>query len=234
MTTRADIDRLATANDELIDLMLRELRALRDSLGDDPELVRDALLDTLPHMVARYGDLAAVVSAEWFEDVYGVQAMTTNPVSAAQVEAAVRYAAAHGYSGDFDALFGLLTQGVDKWVRLQGRETIQRSAFRHGYAYARVPRGGKSCAFCLMLASRGAVYESRKSAGGLGKEFHGQCRCQVIAYRDGDDWPSGYDPDELYDMYSRAADLAGGTRTTDVLSAMRQIEPDLVRDSHNH
>lgn len=37
-----------------------------------------------------------------------------------------------------------------------------------GAMFARVPTGFETCAFCLMLASCGAVYHSRKTAGERG------------------------------------------------------------------
>lgn len=38
----------------------------------------------------------------------------------------------------------------------------------------------RACKFCLMLASRGAVYLSEASAGGA-KKFHSHCRCRIEA-----------------------------------------------------
>jgi len=43
-------------------------------------------------------------------------------------------------------------------------------------AWRRKPEAG-ACAFCLALASRGAVYRTRVSAGGADK-FHTHCRCK--------------------------------------------------------
>lgn len=215
-------------------MLTYELNRLRDALGDDPRVIRDALLDTMPAMVKRYGDLAAVVSAEWFEDVYGVSAQTVDGVPLIQVEQGVKYAVGKAYAGDVVGAYGVLLQGIDKWVTMQGRETIRDSAFSHKMAYARVPRGGKSCAFCLMLASRGAVYQSRRTAGGLAHEFHGQCRCVVIAHKKGDDWPKGYDPKALEAIYFAAREHAGSGDPKDIAKAMREIEPDLVRDAHKH
>lgn len=77
--------------------------------------------------------------------------------------------------------------------------------------YARVPAGGETCDFCIMLASRGPVYRSAESAGML-DHWHANCRCSVVpmwnTYYVG---PSrrasmsmtieGYDPDALYDQY---------------------------------
>lgn len=45
--------------------------------------------------------------------------------------------------------------------------------------YRRVPEPG-ACAFCLMLATRGAVYSSASTAGGDNR-FHAHCRCHPQA-----------------------------------------------------
>lgn len=41
-----------------------------------------------------------------------------------------------------------------------------------------MPTGFETCPFCLMPASRGAVYRTRKSAGEW-KHFHRGCDCKV-------------------------------------------------------
>lgn len=48
-----------------------------------------------------------------------------------------------------------------------------------GARFARVPTGFETCTFCLMLASRGAVYCSRKTAGEW-RHFHRNCDCKVV------------------------------------------------------
>lgn len=45
--------------------------------------------------------------------------------------------------------------------------------------YRRVPEA-RACAFCLMLASRGAVYLTESTAG-AGRKFHSHCRCRIEA-----------------------------------------------------
>lgn len=47
-----------------------------------------------------------------------------------------------------------------------------------GIAGSPVSAGFETCPFCLMLASRGAVYHTRKSAGEF-KHFHRGCDCKV-------------------------------------------------------
>lgn len=61
-----------------------------------------------------------------------------------------------------------------------GNRTTTHNAIRNGLRYARVP-GGKSCAFCLMLASRGFVYKTETTAGEDKGHYHARCRCKIVA-----------------------------------------------------
>ena len=54
-----------------------------------------------------------------------------------------------------------------------------------GAMFARVPTGTETCTFCLMLASRGAVYHTRKTAGEW-RHFHHGCDCKVVPSFEGD------------------------------------------------
>lgn len=69
-----------------------------------------------------------------------------------------------------------------------------------GAMFARVPTGTETCTFCLMLASRGAVYHSRKTAGEW-RHFHRGCDCKVVPSFEDDPMATlvhGHDPkDEL-------------------------------------
>ncbi len=88
-------------------------------------------------------------------------------------------------------------------VGRRANRAVAHNAERDGVRYARVPQGGETCEFCAMLASRGFVYTSTKTAGEL-KHYHVGCRCKVVPEpKDGLD-VEGYDPDE---WYSRWKDL---------------------------
>lgn len=80
-------------------------------------------------------------------------------------------------------LDGILSRLVTK----PGTDTVVRNVLRDGTAFARVPEPG-ACSFCLMLASRGAVY-TKETVGRVNK-FHDSCRCLGIEVkRDGSDLP---------------------------------------------
>ncbi len=74
---------------------------------------------------------------------------------------------------------------------------------KKGVRFARVPTGRETCTFCIMLASRGAVYHTRKSAGEF-KHFHRHCDCKVVpGFEDDPDAElvEGYKPKELKQMW---------------------------------
>ena len=75
--------------------------------------------------------------------------------------------------------------------------------------FARVPTGTETCTFCLMLASRGAVYRTRKTAGEW-RHFHRGCDCKVAPSFEGDpdaEVVQGVKPRELYERYKQSKEI---------------------------
>jgi hypothetical protein len=74
--------------------------------------------------------------------------------------------------------------------------------------FARIPRRSKSyaagCPFCQMLASRGFVYLSELSAGGIDPDhYHDDCRCQVVPSWEKSPRAEGYDRHDYDEGYQR-------------------------------
>lgn len=67
---------------------------------------------------------------------------------------------------------------VTRLVLTPAHRTVARGCADAGTRYARLPEPG-ACSFCLMLASRGAVYSKDTVLGGGGR-FHTSCRCVGI------------------------------------------------------
>ena len=74
--------------------------------------------------------------------------------------------------------------------------------------FARVPRAGCTCAFCIMMASRGFVYHTRETAGGgdPANRYHLNCRCAVVPMDASDSTIAGYDESGYLDLYETARD----------------------------
>ena len=227
MPTRAEVEVLRTAQTELTRLVQAELADFYSTIRNQtPEVVRNTLLEFIPALVDEYGSVAATVSAEWFEATVGAQVALAGPLPREALERGVRYSAGHLWTAQPELVTNSLAIKVDKWIKEQGRETIVLSSARNDLNWARIPAGGKTCAFCLMLASRGAVYGTQNDA----KKSHGNCRCIVSPIRSEDDWPEGHDPDELYEIYQRAAHASNGS-AEDILAQMRRQNHDLLNDA---
>lgn len=244
MATAAELGQLRGAQAEIVAMVQDLLDDMFWSLSmTDPARVRDALLEFLPLLVDQYGSMSAQVAAEWYDDVVGgARAATAAPAVYPRgvTDAKVRFFAAHLF-GDTPApqlaLAGI-SQALGKYVRQSGRNTIVSNAERFGQRWARVPKGPKTCSFCLMLASRsmGWLYESAASAGDDkqgGTDYHGDCNCEAVVVNTIGDYPEGsIDPEGAYQMYRDAWHAAGGRGSSGraVTYEMRRMYPDLVTD----
>lgn len=124
-----------------------------------------------------------------------------------------------GRAADDEGVLDLIADHVITEGYQHGNRTTKHNAIRNGLRYARVP-GGKSCAFCLMLASRGFVYHSTTSAGEDEGHYHNHCHCAVVAgnlkMR-----VNGYDPDGLKE---RMKELAASLDIDDWMAAAADKE----------
>jgi hypothetical protein len=212
------LNQFERANDGISELVERDLLDFLAALNfDRPELVQGSLFEFVPALVAEYGDVAASVAADWYDElraVEGVPGRFRAPMAPLvpdeQVNDRLGYATrASGplWLGDSATLTGFLGLMVNEYALQPGRDTVMQSAFKDNAAYARIPEPG-ACKFCLMLASRGFVYS--KATVGETAKFHGKCRCNAMPV-----WDEtrarveyGYDPDALYDQYRASLDAA--------------------------
>lgn len=243
MVERAQLEDFRLANAELSRLVKRDLTAFFRSLNlSRPEAARDALLAFLPALTAQYGEMAAGLAAEFYEESRAASgargaftALSAAPVPAGPVEAKTRYLAGHLWTPTPEAMLGGLLLAADKYVKQPGRDTVAANAKREGVRWARVPTGAKTCSWCLVLASRDAVYSSKQSAGGDGHRYHGACDCVPTRIGKASDYPTGYLPDDYYAKYMHAREVARSGDIKDISAAMRREFPDLVKDGvHTH
>ena len=109
-----------------------------------------------------------------------------------------------------------VNRGVGHHVRAAARDAIedtQATSRGDPIGYARVLTGSENCSFCAMLASRGPVYRSEKTAGERSSPivdpvtelsitaYHIGCDCQVIPVFDKDDWEGVDAYQELEDLW---------------------------------
>ena len=118
-----------------------------------------------------YTDAAAQAGADFYDAVRAAEvgeAMGALAVSGFDHEAfsgAVRAFVPDMVDGKPVELFnGKVIDRVDRDIRRSANMSVAENARRDPLKpkYARVPSGGETCEFCIMLASRGAVYGTRR------------------------------------------------------------------------
>lgn len=205
MATRKQVEDYRRLNGDIVSLAQRDLDGFLARLDwSDTAAAREALIEFTDALVQTYGRPAALVAAQFYDDLRATSAGATGRYRAvmadgptrSQIEGTVRWAM--GQTDPADVLSGAL----QRYVSESGRNTIALNSGRDpsAGAWARVPSGLVTCDFCRMLASRGPVYRSAETAG-QGTHYHDRCDCVPTQIWDGDDLPEGYDPDALYEEY---------------------------------
>lgn len=205
----AVIDQLGdNAASSLWDVLMADLDMMRDVMTKDEwREFREALIEDLYQTRLYWSDAAGAEACDFYDSVITNRdetgmfnpAQLPDQVSREQCAATVRALAHYIFDGHMDKFVEKVVQNARDGVRGFANETIIRNARRDGakgVRYARVPVGVETCAFCIMLASRGFVYHSKESAEG-NAHTHPDCDCKIVPGFEGD-VVEGYDP-EVYE-----------------------------------
>lgn len=238
MPSRANVDLFRAALDAAVKAAQAELAQAFTAMQHLPrEMIRDGMIEVFESVAVRYGDQAAAAAADFYELLRPTpknalfQAVLAEPVRYEQAESTVRYAADHLWSRHPDKMLSLLDGHLQRYVENTARDTIHLNARIDPTRprWARVPAGGKTCAWCLMLASRGWVYETESSAGGKGNDFHNDDRCMIVPSWEKHPKLDGYDPDAMFEKYmaARLELIADGVDPSDegIVQRLRDMFP---------
>ncbi|RLP74359.1 hypothetical protein D9V32_13505 [Mycetocola tolaasinivorans] len=155
----------------------RDLRGFLYQVRDLPVAeVRDLLTEVIPDLAGPYLTSSGDLAATWYEDLrqavsargtFHVQGQTVG-VQRSQSNAVARWAVAPLIDGDTDGVLSRLGGAVQRMIFDSARGVIEGNTRRDPVrvGFQRMARPG-CCAFCGMLASRGAVYRTEGSAGGV-------------------------------------------------------------------
>ncbi|MCY0959984.1 hypothetical protein [Streptomyces sp. H27-H5] len=174
--------RLRAAQSTLTRMMVRDIRGLRRLIR--PDRLQESVplwLDAMRALIGQYGAASATISADSYDrqrDDAGRQGRFTAEAAPGppdeQVERSLRWAVRGLWETDaeqeaFDVRLAQAERDAEaaaqKLVADQGRATIRQAAERDrgAVAYARAAALG-GCAFCKLMASRGAVYKTASAA----------------------------------------------------------------------
>ena len=223
---------------EFVERGLRDFIALNGT--DDVALLRDYAITLLEQAQANYGDAAAKVACDAYDEVVASLGIEADPAEMADAgdydpEGFARYQAGKVASGDIEGFISAVSAEAEYRARLAANLTTSHNAERDhgkGVRFARVPTGVTTCGFCVVMASRGFSYTSREAAGDVGARFnsyHRHCDCRVVAGVEGTT-VEGYDP-EWYGSVYRDAMRTAGCGPSDIDAIAREINtrsPDWV------
>ncbi|MCX5202483.1 hypothetical protein OG897_13625 [Streptomyces sp. NBC_00237] len=225
--------RLRARQSLLTRLLVRDLRGLRRLI--DPERLQDSVplwMTAVRALVDQYGAASASVASESYSrerDASGVRGVfdphPSDPLPDEQVDKSLRWAVADLWQTDSEVPLDLRVgqaqvraeAAVQKLVADQGRATMRKAVARdrEAVAYARAAALG-ACSFCKLMATRGAVYKSARTAGRDADErftgdasvvkFHDNCHCAIIPVFRGQQFelsPHAAEWDRLYREYAQ-------------------------------
>lgn len=188
---------------------------LKEWDGADVAGLRVKCIEALEAIESAYCDaFAAGRAAEFYEGCRAAQGVRgaysavadsrRDPQAlAGAVRAMVQYAA----DGDTDRYRRECLSRIDADVRRSANSCVAYNARRDPKKpkYARVPSGGETCGFCLMLSSFGFHYTTEEAAG----HAHDGCDCRVVP-NFGKASVKGYDSDGMYLRYQDVLETLGG------------------------
>lgn len=151
-----------------------------------PDEVHDALFDVMPSLVGDYGDAAATISAEWYNEhradlnIRGTFLADVARVTELGADALAGWGSSliTPETDDWDAALERITGGLDRRIANAGRETITAATFDDPQAIGwQRQTSPDACGFCQMLAIRAGLYKSQDTA-----EFgsHDHCMCLAV------------------------------------------------------
>lgn len=188
----------------------------------DAEVATEQLRSAVLTIVQKYGLAASEIGAQWYEycragefsrGYTAIVGEVSRYSALSDADAIIgKYVSQELTEGEFvQRLAGVVTnqtmrqsrdsilENLDEDLRAARAENDTEFADRAGWA--RVPQG-ETCAFCLLLASQGFVYNTRKSA----LSGHPGCNCTAVPFHDAHKIPGYGTKLESYERIYREAD----------------------------
>lgn len=226
----------ASLLDQLSKHSLAELHRLIGGVSDLPRATQvEALMDMMPELGNKYGIASSEVSAQFFDELNQLQEVkkpiapeTLREMPPSYWQSLAGWGTAEG-GIDWTKMAGGLTRRLSE---MAADTMVGNAELQGGLSAQRVPRIG-CCAFCSMLASRGAVYSpgssakvvgrgkpvpEKRSRGGvakgirprgsqrIGDDFHDYCRCRVVTVTKNNSVQLSKEADKHFGLYEEARD----------------------------
>ncbi len=209
-----------------VEAFRRILEGLAESAGDRAAAlaVADAPPEAYVALIDPYIAASSQVTAEWYHSLDPDKPFAVEPAPPPERSAlAANYGWAVTQLDPAEALSG----SANRQVYNTSRATVAHNARRENVRYARQALFN-ACAWCQMLATRGAVYHTEATAMASG---HDDCNCVAVPDRAGSPY---VEPDSVKQWlrdYNKAARAESGT--DDIVNHMRRTDYARNKDAIN-
>lgn len=207
-----------------------EMEALLNRLKALPTLERreETIVDYAFKLATRYGEAAGAAACEMYDAIASASGRNVPPADPA--DTATFAETAKAIRGTIkNQSENAIPSTVGRLVKQVGADTMLKNAARDGAQFAWVPHGD-TCPFCIMLASNGWQYVSKKTLRrGHAEHIHANCDCEYAVRFSEQDGVAGYDPDRYREIY----DNADGNTWQEKLRSMQHDNYEAHKDERN-
>ena len=201
-------DRLSRLNTKAGQLMRAYLE--RYGAEDTP-----ALISYASALVDKYGEGSAELACQMYDAMAEAAGLT---LPAAEPAAPAAYGELAKAVNGTKHSPALLQSAISRLVKQAGADTTLKNAIRDGAEFAWIPHGD-TCAFCLMLASRGWQKAGKRTLkNGHAEHIHANCDCEYAVRFNSSTTVAGYDPEQYLAAYKGAE----GRTYQEKLNALRR------------
>ena len=172
----------------LVTLAERDLRLIWRQVDTSSVVAARTVLEgALPDVVQTYGSTAALLAADFYDELRDVpasagrfKALMAEPAPVGQAQALARWGLAPllGANPNGRQALANISGGMQRLVMQASRETLVKSAVKDPVrtGIQRVPSGADTCSFCRELADAEIVYGSEAAESAV-NEYHDNCWC---------------------------------------------------------
>lgn len=203
---------------------LMEKWIARNGTGD-----LQALIDYAYAISTRYGEGAAALACEMYDSIAKASGVEVPPAVPAETVSYGEVTAAAKRIIDVDQTPDQMPKAVERFTKRAAADTTLKNAERDGAQFAWVPHGD-TCAFCIVLASRGWQYMSSKALrNGHAEHIHNNCDCEYAVRFNDNTSVKGYDPDKYLHQYESAEGSTPQERINSMRRAQYAADPEKYR-----
>lgn len=184
--------------------------------------IDDGFIDFAHGLTTKYGEAAAELSCRMYDELHQywkeAKKSTKSLLPAEPAEVPTRSDVEKAVYGTLKTSVNEIPGAVSRLVKQTAEDTKIKNGMRDGAEFAWIP-AGDSCAFCLVLASRGWQRISKKTLkNGHAEHIHANCDCTYTVRFDSTTEVEGYDPE----LYRRMWDDADGKNAKEKMRNLRK------------